>query len=60
MDENMKRFAHVMLENANRFKDLADALDPEGRPAIYKKMDLNYEDMAEANYLRYLELKHYM
>ena len=49
-----------MLENANRFKDLADALDPEGRPAIYKKMDLNYEDMAEANYLRYLELKHYM
>lgn len=59
-NEDMKKFAHVVLETANHFKDLSDALDPEGKEAIYKKVDLNFEDQAEANYLRYLELKSFM
>lgn len=54
-DENIKMYALTYKRQANDFKRMAENLEP--KSAIETKVDLNYEDMAEANWLRYLELK---
>jgi hypothetical protein len=53
--ENKRYFRIVMLTNANRF-----ATKAKYTPSLFgilRKMKLNYEDVAEANYLAYLANK---
>jgi hypothetical protein len=52
--ENLKYFSHQMLENANHFKDIAESIEP--KTDISKKMKKNFEDVAEANWLAYIDI----
>lgn len=47
-------FKYIMLKNANRFKNKSNRI--KYIPWL-SKVRKNYEDMAEANYNKYLELK---
>jgi len=51
----MKYFSLKMLENANAFRDIAQKYADEGG----KKLQVlqNYQDTAEANWIKYNEIK---